>query len=72
MADKSSRMMLRSEVSSAGVTQLVSTTFNDVNSTISAEDFVSVGNAFGACCRYEVSTIRRIDFIDYSPDEFGG
>lgn len=70
MPSKQSRMMLRSEISSGGEVELISTSFSDVNPTISAEDFVAVGNAFGSCCRYEPDIIRRIDMLDYSPDEF--
>lgn len=72
MPEKASRMMLRSELSSAGVTTLISTTFSDINSSISAEDFVACGNAFGSLCRYDPDVIRRIDTLDYSPDEFDG
>lgn len=72
MATTQSRMMLRSEISSGGSIDVISTTFSDVNSSLSGSDFVDVGNAFGSLCRYEVTTIRRIDVIDYSPDEFEG
>ena len=72
MPDKQSRMMLRSTISAAGTSTLISTTFSDVNSTISAEDFVACGNALGSCCRYEPDVIRRIDVLDYAPDEFDG
>lgn len=70
MASQTSRMMLRTSYDSGGVTTFVSTTFNEINPSITAEDFVAAGNALGSCCRYDLETIRRIDLIDYDPDEF--
>ena len=71
MAD-SSKMVIVSEVAAAGTTDTISTTFSAINPTISAADFVAVGNAFGSLCRVEPDYFKRVDTTIYTPDQFEG
>ena len=69
MAD-SSKMVIVSENASGGVTETFKTTFSAINPTISAEDFVTCGNAVGSLCRYEPEYFQRVDTTLYTPDQF--
>ena len=71
MAD-SSKMVIGTNVAVGGITTVVSTTFSAINPTVSAQDFVAVGNALGSLCRLEPDYFKRVDTTTYTPDQFEG